>query len=43
VEEFCDGGHDEGKVLDEASIELGHPIENMYVFRHFQCRHVHDC
>jgi hypothetical protein len=36
------GGHNEGKVIDEALVELGHPIENLYVSRHFWCRHIHD-
>jgi hypothetical protein len=43
AQEFCDGGHNEGKVLDETLVELGHPIEDMYVFWHFWCKHIHHC
>jgi len=33
------GGHNEGKFIDEASVELGHPIENLCVPRRFRCGH----
>jgi hypothetical protein len=36
------GAINEGIVVNEV-VELGHPIENLYVFRCFQCGHVHDC
>jgi hypothetical protein len=39
VQEFHDGGHNEGKVFDE---KLGHPIEDLYVLWRFQCGHIHD-
>jgi hypothetical protein len=30
------------KFFDETLVELGHPIEDLYVLWHFWCMHIHD-